>query len=86
MPRYTFDEVRDAAKDHWGFTLRRGTADGNRDGRWAKEYSRTGFILGGNFPGEGYGYRRYASLARIVKVCDLGPVIAKQRARRTGAS
>lgn len=80
--RYAFDEVRAALKKHWGLSLHRGgeLTDLGRDGRWDKAYSKTGFVVGGNLPGLGYGYIRYRSLVDVVRSCDLAGVIAKKRA------
>lgn len=82
MTRYTFAEAAAAARLHWGFSLHRGgeMGDGKHDGRWDTCYSKTGFVLGGDFPGQGHGFRRYDSLAQVVAACGLAPVIAKARA------
>lgn len=79
--RYRFDEVRDALRSHWGLSLHRGgdRPFGDRDGRWDTCHSRTGFVVGGHMPGIGHSYRRFASLARIVRVCDLERTIARSR-------
>ena len=76
--RYTFDEVRRALHEHWGLQLYRGggsRTDDQHDGRWAVEYSRTGYVVGGALPGRGHGYLRYATLKQIVQSCDLAKVI-----------
>lgn len=84
MVRYAFDEVRDALRKHWGLSLHRGgdLTDLGRDGRWDVCYSKTGYVVGGNLPGLGHGYRRFASLVSVVRVCDLTDVIANNRAAR----
>lgn len=81
MPRYVFDEVRAALKQHWGLSLYRGgeLTDLGRDGRWDVTYSKTGYVIGGQWPGSGYGYRRFSSLGSIVKICELAKVIKEQR-------
>jgi len=35
--------------------------DGEHDGRWDVTYSKTGYIVGGQLPGLGHGYRRFAT-------------------------
>lgn len=80
--RYSFDVVRAALKAYWGLELRRGSStggDGTHDGRWDVTYSKTGFVVGGNFPGVGHSYRRFESLADIVRVCELERVIEEKR-------
>lgn len=80
MTRYAFDEVRSALREHWGYSLHRGDKDridGKHDGRWDATHSRTGYIVGGIFPGPGY--RRFRSLLDVVRVCDLDKVIARSR-------
>jgi hypothetical protein len=81
--RYRFKEVRAALHKHWGFSLHYGgdLTDLGRDGRFDVTYSKTGFVVGGNFPGEGYGYRRFATLLDVVRTCDLADVVAKLRKR-----
>ena len=82
MPRYAFEEVRAALQECWGLGMYRGTADkgdGEHDGRWTVEYSKTGYIVHGNMPGKGHSYRRFPSLAAVVRVCDLESTIRKQR-------
>jgi hypothetical protein len=82
MPRYVFDEVRSALHACWGLGIYRGGAgggDGEHDGRWTVEYSKTGYIVHGNMPGIGHSYRRFASLAAVVRTCDLEKAIRKQR-------
>ncbi len=81
MSRYRFDEVRAALHEHWGLSLYRGgeLTDLGRDGRWDVAYSKTGFIVGGNLPGRGHGYQRYAALVDVVRACDLDRVIQRQR-------
>ena len=84
MTRFRFMEVRSALSSHWGLTLHRGgeLGDGKHDGRWDTSYSKTGYVVGGQLPGLGHGYRRFATLAGIVKACDLNTVIAHDRNRR----
>jgi hypothetical protein len=85
MPRYVFDEVRAALREYWGLDIYRGAddkGDGTHDGRWAVEYSKTGYVVHGHMPGRGFNYRRFASLAAIVRVCDLEDSLRKQRAKR----
>ncbi len=79
--RYVFAEVRAALCSHWGLSLHRGgeMSDGMHDGRWDTAYSRTGYVLGGQLPGLGYGYRRFATLADVVATCDLAVVIERGR-------
>jgi hypothetical protein len=79
--RYGFDEVREALKKEWGLDLHRGgdMTDLGRDGRWDTCYSKTGFVVGGNLPGIGHGYRRFPTLGRVVHVCKLSKVIARRR-------
>lgn len=79
--RYTFAEVRDALRTHWGLSLHRGGAmgDGEHDGRWDKTYSKTGYIVGGHLLGFGHGYSRFTTLMNIVTACDLAAVIKLAR-------
>ena len=82
MTRYVFDEVRSALAKHWGLSLARGgvdKTDGKHDGRWDVTHSRTGFIVGGQFPRGGYGHRRYRSLSDVVQIYALTKVIEKDR-------
>lgn len=83
MTRYAFDAVRAALRKHWGLSLHRGgdLTDLGRDGRWDTAYSKTGYVVGGQLPGIGYGHRRFGSLAAVVRVCDLAKVIAEDRHR-----
>jgi hypothetical protein len=83
MVRYAFDEVRAALRKDWGLALHRGgdLTDLGRDGRWDVAYSKTGYVVGGNLPGLGHGYRRFSSLASVVRACDLEKTIAKERRR-----
>jgi hypothetical protein len=77
--RYHFAEVRAALAEDWGMGLSRGeVADVKRDGRWAVEYSRTGYIVRG-VPGVGFMFRRYASLQEIVRSCELEKTIERLR-------
>ena len=82
MTRYTFDEVRTALDKEWGFALQRGDkkGDGKHDGRWDTCYSKTGYIVAGNFPGYGYRHKRYRSLAAIVRGCKLDRALEAPRA------
>lgn len=79
MTRYTFDQVRAALHDHWGLSLHRGgdLTDLGKDGRWDTAYSKTGYVVGGQLPGRGYGHQRFQSLSAVVKGCDLIKVLAK---------
>ena len=80
MPRYVFDKVSAALREYWGLDIYRGAddrGDGKHDGRWAVEYSKTGYV------GRGFSYRRFASLAAVVRVCDLENILRKQHAKRT---
>jgi len=81
MTRYAFNEVRAALLKHWGLSLHRGgdMTDLGRDGRWDTAYSKTGYVVGGQLPGIGYGHRRFSSLTAVVRVCDLAKVIATDR-------
>ena len=82
MNRYTFDDVRAALREHWGLSLHRGgemTADLGKDGRWDTAYSKTGYVVGGQLPGRGYGYQRYRSLGSVVRACRLEKVVARKR-------
>jgi hypothetical protein len=80
VTRYTFNEVQHALKTYLGLTLQRGEGtSGERDGRWDVTHSKTGFVVGGSFPGRKHGYRRYPSLAQIVRACDLGKTIQERR-------
>ena len=81
MGRYAFDEVRAALRQHWGLVLHRGgdLTDLGRDGRWDTAYSKTGYVVGGQLPGLGHGYRRFRSLRDVVRVCELTEVIARGR-------
>jgi hypothetical protein len=82
VTRYAFNEVREALRDHWGLSLHRGSsdrADGDHDGRWAVEYSRTGYVVGGDLPRRGHGYQRFRSLSDVVRVWDLDKVVARSR-------
>jgi hypothetical protein len=78
---YRFDEVQAALRKHWGLELRRGgdMGDGQHDGRWSVEYSRTGFVVGGEFPGHGHTYRRYETLAVVARAFELATVIQGSR-------
>lgn len=85
MTRYTFDEVRDALKKEWDLSLYRGGemgGDGRHDGRWDTCYSKTGFVMGGDFPGIVHSYRRFPSLVAVVRTSKLGEVIASARRKR----
>lgn len=81
--RYRFEEVRSALQKHWGLSLHRGGdwGDGNErhNGRWTVEYSRTGYIVGGQLPGRGHGFMRFSSLGAVVRSCDLADVLRQQR-------
>jgi hypothetical protein len=81
VTRYAFDEVRAALDAEWGLKLHRGGSltDLGRDGRWDTVYSKTGYVVSGNFPGYGYRHKRYRSLAAIVRGCKMDKVIAKKR-------
>jgi hypothetical protein len=82
VSRYTFDEVQAAMTKYWGLRLGRGgkdDTDGKHDGRWDVSYSRTGFVVGGQFPGIGYTYRHYRSLRQIVKIFELEKPIKELR-------
>ena len=81
MTRYTYDDVRAALHEHWGLSLYRGgdLTDLGRDGRWDTAYSKTGYVIGGNLPGRGHGYRRFQTLLGVVRSCDLAKVIARSR-------
>lgn len=81
MPRYRFDEVRAALHKDWGLSLHRGGAMpfDDRDGRFDVCYSKTGYIVGGNLPGIGHGYRRFESLVDVVRVSQLAGTIEKRR-------
>lgn len=81
MTRYAFDKVRAALQDHWDLSLYRGGdfADDDRDGRWDSQYSRTGFVVGGNLPRRGHGYQRFRSLIDVVGAYDLAEVVAGDR-------
>ena len=85
MPRYTFDEVKIALRQHWGLSLHRGgeLTDLGKDGRWDTAYSKTGFVVGGALPGRGHGYLRYETLGQVVKSCDLAKVIREHRRPRS---
>lgn len=76
--RYRFEQVRVALAQHWGLRLLRGRGARNidRDGRWDVSLSRTGFVVGGQLA-RGYGYRRFASLQRIVEVFELAAVLLR---------
>lgn len=78
-PRYRFEMVKRALRQHWGLDLRRGgemkDGDPRHNGRWAAEYSKTGFVVSGELPRRGFGYARYASLARVVRYYELAKVI-----------
>ncbi len=84
MTRYAFDEVRAALHEHWGLSLHRGgdMTDLGCDGRWDVAYSKSGFVVGGNLPGVGHGYRRFRSLADVVRACDLAKLVAESRGAR----
>lgn len=81
MTRLALDEVRAALREHWGLSLHAGgeLTDLGRDGRWDTAYSKTGYVVGGQLPGHGYGYRRFRSLAVVARVFDLAAVIARRR-------
>jgi hypothetical protein len=81
MPQYRFDEVRAALHEYWGLALYRGgdLTDLGRDGRWDVAYSKTGYVVGGSFPGKGHSYRRYKSLVDVVGSCDLAKGIEQNR-------
>jgi hypothetical protein len=81
--RYAFAEVRAALHKHWGLSLHRGGADmtdGKHDGRWDVTYSRTGYVVGGQMPRGGHGYRRYVTLKDVVASWGLAKVIAEEKA------
>lgn len=80
MRRYALNEVRVALRAHWGLSLHRGgdLTDLGRDGRWDTAYSKTGYIVGGNLPGVGHGYRRFRTLRAVVRACDLDKVIERR--------
>jgi hypothetical protein len=80
MPRYVFDEVRAALQQHWGLSLYRGgeLTDLGRDGRWDVTYSKTGYVIGGQWPRGGHGYRRFSSLGSVVKSFELAKIIEEQ--------
>ncbi len=82
--RYSFEEVRAALHSHWGLSLHRGgdLTDLGRDGRWDVAYSKTGYIVGGQLPGIGHGYRRFESLADVVRSSNLAAAIRKMREGR----
>jgi hypothetical protein len=85
VTRYAFDEVRAALGAEWGFEIRRGDADvrdRDRDGRWDTVYSKTGYIVSGNFPGYGHRHKRYRSLAAIVRGCKLAQALASARSKK----
>ena len=73
VTRFRFMEVRSALYSHWGLSRHRGgeQGDSKHDGRWDTSYSKTGYVVGGQLPGLGHGYRRFATLANIVTACDL---------------
>lgn len=79
--RLTFDEVRDALRTHWGLDLIRGGegGDGDRDGRWCVSCSRTGYVVYGQFPRGGFGYRRSSTLRSIVESFDLAESVERAR-------
>lgn len=52
-----------------------GDGDPRHTGRWTIEYSRTGFVIGGQWPRGGFGYRRFDSLVQIVRNFELAAVI-----------
>jgi hypothetical protein len=82
MTRYTFDEVQRALKAEWGLTLQRGEASkaaDAHDGRWDVTQAKTGFVVGGSFPGHKHSYRHYRSLAQIVRACELAKPIQERR-------
>jgi len=83
MTRYVFDEVRAALSKHWGLSLHRGgeMGDDKHDDRWDTCYSKTGYVVGGQFPRGGHGYRRVRSLSDVVATFDLKKVISKDRRR-----
>lgn len=79
--KYLFEEVRAALRKHWGLELHRGGSmtDLGKDGRWDVMYSKTGFVLSGDFPGRAHTARRYVSLSHVVQAADLDPIIKEQR-------
>ena len=79
VTRYRFAEVSAALRSHWGLSLHRGgdMGDGTHDGRWDTAYSKTGYVVGGQLPGIGHGYRRFATLADVVTACDLADVLTR---------
>lgn len=79
--RYRFDEVRAALQKGWGLSLHRGgeMTFGKHDGRWDPTYSKTGFVVGGDFPRKGHSYKRYRSLADVVISWELARDLAKVR-------
>jgi len=83
VTRYSFDEVRAALDKEWGYSIARGDAkgDGKHDGRWDTCYSKTGYIVHGNFPGHGYRHKRFRSLAAVVRGCELAGSLAEARRR-----
>ena len=77
MTHYRFEQVRAALQKHWGLGLWRGgeMGDGRHDGRWTVEYSKSGYIAGGEIPGRGHGFIRYDSLVDVADAWDLKKVI-----------
>lgn len=77
MGRWTETDVRSVLRSHWGLYLDRcdPTARGRRVSEW-----RSGWMVSGDIPGYGHGYRRYRSLAEIVRMFDL-PTPGKGGAR-----
>jgi hypothetical protein len=83
VTRYVFAEVRAALRSHWGLSLHRGgkRGDGAHNGRWDTAYSKTGYVVGGQLPGLGHGYRRFATLASVVAAYNLAAIIERDRVR-----
>ena len=83
MTRYAFDEVRTALSKHWGLSLHRGgeMGDDKHDGRWDTCYSKTGYVVGGQFPRRGHSHQRYRSLVDVVTSWGLEKPIAEDRRR-----
>jgi hypothetical protein len=63
--RPSFDELAKWAMDYWGLTLTR--SDKANRGYWSGCW-RTGYTLSGNFPGDRYGHRRFATLKQLANV------------------
>ena len=63
----SFEALKSWCATHWGLALLR--APGHQSDHSLRPY-KSGFLLRGSFPGEGYRTRWYPSLRRIAKATE----------------